>query len=107
MVVVGDKKSSNTRKLYDLSSEICDHVLFVEDAEELNLSQVDKYMKVGVTAGASVPDWIIGEVIGKMSEINPEVNNQEIEIAETAVPAEAAAVEASVQNTEETAAENS
>lgn len=72
--------------------------------EELNLSQVDKYMKVGVTAGASVPDWIIGEVIGKMSEINPEVNNQEIEIAETAVPAEAAAVEASVQNTEETAA---
>ncbi len=107
MVVVGDKKSSNTRKLYDLSSEICDHVLFVEDAEELDLSQVDKYMKVGVTAGASVPDWIIGEVIGKMSEINPEVNNQEIEIAETAVPAEDAAVEASVQNTEETAAENS
>ena len=42
-----------------------------------------------------------------MSEINPEVNNQEIEIAETAVPAEEAAVEASVQNTEETAAENS
>lgn len=84
MVVVGDKKSSNTRKLYDLSTDLCERVLFVENAGELDLSQVDKYMKVGVTAGASVPDWIIGEVVGKMSEINPEVNKEEIETAEAA-----------------------
>lgn len=81
MVVVGDRKSSNTRKLYDLSSDICARVLFVESAEELDMPQIDKYKKVGVTAGASVPDWIIGEVIGKMSEINPETNNEEIETA--------------------------
>ena len=78
MIVVGDKKSSNTQKLYDLSSEICKRVLFVEDAGELNISQIDKYKKVGVTAGASVPDWIIGEVIGKMSEINQEIEKAEI-----------------------------
>ena len=78
MIVVGDRKSSNTKKLYDLSSEICKQVLFVEDAGELNVSQIDKYKKVGVTAGASVPDWIIGEVIGKMSEINQEIEKAEI-----------------------------
>ena len=84
MIVVGDKKSSNTQKLYDLSSEICERVLFVEDAGELNISQIDKYKKVGVTAGASVPDWIIGEVIGKMSEINQEIENAEISTTEAA-----------------------
>ncbi len=84
MIVVGDKKSSNTKKLYDLSSEICRQVLFVEDAGELNISQIDKYKKVGVTAGASVPDWIIGEVIGKMSEINQEIENAEISATEAA-----------------------
>ena len=78
MIVVGDRKSSNTCKLYDLSSEICRNVFFVEDADDLDLSQIDIYKKAGVTAGASVPDWIIEEVIGKMSEINPEVNNENV-----------------------------
>ena len=82
MIVVGDRKSSNTCKLFDLSSELCESVLFVEDAGELDISQIDKYKKVGVTAGASVPDWIIGEVIGKMSEINQEIENAEITTAE-------------------------
>ena len=82
MIVVGDRKSSNTCKLFDLSSELCENVLFVEDAGELDISQIDKYKKVGVTAGASVPDWIIGEVIGKMSEINQEIENAEITTAE-------------------------
>ena len=78
MIVVGDRKSSNTCKLFDLSSRLCENVLFVENAAELDVSRIDKYKKVGVTAGASVPDWIIGEVIGKMSEINQEIENAEI-----------------------------
>ena len=108
MVVVGDKKSSNTRKLYDLSSDLCERVLFVENAGELDLSQVDKYMKVGVTAGASVPDWIIGEVVGKMSEINPEVSTEEIEpteVAENAV--ESVAVPETVEIPAEPVSEDS
>lgn len=95
MIVVGDKKSSNTCKLYDLSTELCENVLFVEEAGELDISQIDKYKKVGVTAGASVPDWIIGEVIGKMSEINQEIENAEI-IATDAVEEIAVADEANV-----------
>ena len=78
MIVVGDRKSSNTCKLFDLSSQLCENVFFVENAAELDVSCIDKYKKVGVTAGASVPDWIIGEVIGKMSEINQEIENAEI-----------------------------
>lgn len=78
MIVVGDRKSSNTCKLFDLSSRLCENVLFVENAAELDVLRIDKYKKVGVTAGASVPDWIIGEVIGKMSEINQEIENAEI-----------------------------
>ena len=66
MVVVGDRQSSNTRRLGEICRESCSNVLLIERAEELGrLSQADM---VGITAGASTPAWIIKEVIDKMSE---------------------------------------
>ena len=61
-----------------------------------------------MTAGASVPDWIIGEVVGKMSEINPEVSNEEIETTEVAENAvEGAAVTETVEIPAEPVSEDS
>lgn len=92
MIVVGSKSSSNTRKLYDLSQELCGNVILVENADELDADKMQYIHKVGVTAGASAPGWIIEEVIGKMSEVNSNENN----VAETVEQAaEAAAAEAS------------
>ena len=68
MVVVGDRQSSNTRRLGEICRESCASVLLIERAEELDLSQLPQVDMVGITAGASTPAWIIKEVIDKMSE---------------------------------------
>lgn len=73
MVIVGGRNSSNTRKLYDISREICPAVLWAETADDIDSTQFNNIFIVGVTAGASTPDWIIEEVIGKMSEIETKV----------------------------------
>ncbi len=73
MVIVGGRNSSNTRKLYDISKEICPAVVWAESADDVAGLQLNHIFIVGVTAGASTPDWIIEEVIGKMSEIDTNV----------------------------------
>jgi len=75
MVVVGDKKSSNTLKLFEISKSLCQRVLWVESSDELDAIYIKQFNKVGVTAGASTPDWIIEEVIGKMSDLNSNESN--------------------------------
>lgn len=68
MIVIGDKKSSNTKRLYEISRALCEHVLLVEDAEELRAQSFPREGKIGITAGASTPAWIIKEVSNMMSE---------------------------------------
>lgn len=80
MLVVGGKKSSNTKKLSDISSEYCKDTFLIETASELDeaeiarlckeaLSQPNKVFTVGITAGASTPDDILEEVKVRASEI--------------------------------------
>ena len=78
MVVVGDKKSSNTKRLYEISKSLCPKVLFVEDASELQGVDNSEYSSIGITAGASTPEWIIKEVINTMSE---EIKNESEDFA--------------------------
>ncbi|HYF82894.1 MAG TPA: bifunctional 4-hydroxy-3-methylbut-2-enyl diphosphate reductase/30S ribosomal protein S1 [Clostridia bacterium] len=78
MLVIGSKESSNTNKLYHTCKENCENAYHIENAEDLPLDALKKFMKVGITAGASTPDWVIKEVIGKMQEINDNmIENQE------------------------------
>lgn len=69
MVVIGDKKSSNTKRLYEISASLCPHVLHIEDATELGTWDIEalRGLTVGITAGASTPAWIIKEVSNMMS----------------------------------------
>jgi len=68
MVVIGDRTSSNTRGLIKICNTVCDNVIHIENAQELDLSSVRGAKRIGVTAGASTPDWIIKEVVNKMSD---------------------------------------
>ena len=68
MVVIGDPNSSNSKKLYEIAKKNCKNALFIQDISDLELKELGNYNKIGVTAGASTPEWIIKEVIASMSE---------------------------------------
>ncbi len=68
MVVIGDRHSSNTGKLFDICKRRCENTVLIETAAELDLSQVRRAANIGVTAGASTPAKIIKEVLDTMSE---------------------------------------
>ena len=69
MIVIGDKKSSNTSKLFELCSRVCADTLWIETAAELSPERLSNASTVGVTAGASTPARIIKEVLDKMEEL--------------------------------------
>ena len=72
MIVIGDRKSSNTTRLAELCRAHCPLVYHISRAEELDRRMVSGVASVGITAGASTPGWIIKEVKNKMSD---ELNN--------------------------------
>ena len=75
MVVVGDRKSANTKHLTEICRELCPRVYQIEGAEELTPDLFIGCSLAGLTAGASTPAGIIKEVYTTMSE---EIKNNEI-----------------------------
>ncbi len=69
MIVLGDKKSSNTKKLFEISKKYCKNVFLCETICDLQLKNISINDKIGVTAGASTPPEIIKEAVRAMSEI--------------------------------------
>ncbi|MEJ5338578.1 MAG: 4-hydroxy-3-methylbut-2-enyl diphosphate reductase [Aquificaceae bacterium] len=63
MVIVGGKNSGNTRRLYEIAKSLNPKSYHIETPEELKEEWFEGAKKVGITAGASTPDWIIGQVV--------------------------------------------
>ena len=68
MVVVGDRKSANTRHLTEICKEACPRVIQIEAADELSPDIFLGCSLAGLTAGASTPASIIKEVYTTMTE---------------------------------------
>lgn len=65
IVVVGGKKSANTKHLWDICSEMKTSYL-IQGADDLEPSWFSGVKTVGLTAGASTPDYVIDEVEGRI-----------------------------------------
>ncbi|EGK59855.1 4-hydroxy-3-methylbut-2-enyl diphosphate reductase [Centipeda periodontii DSM 2778] len=61
MLVIGGKNSANTTRLAQLCATKC-KTYHIETVEELQDDWIKDVNKIGITAGASTPDWIIKEV---------------------------------------------
>lgn len=70
MLVVGGFNSANTRRLAEVCAELQPLTHHIETAAEIDSAWFEGVERVGVTAGASTPKWIIDEVMGKIEELN-------------------------------------
>lgn len=62
MLVIGDKHSSNTQKLYEICKKECENTYYIETLNDLDTQSLKSVDSVGITAGASTPNNIIEEV---------------------------------------------
>ena len=85
MVVIGDGKSSNTKRLAEICRESCPDVQLIERVADLDLSRLAQAEVVGITAGASTPAWIIKEVCDKMSDEIMEIEKSFAELLEESI----------------------
>ena len=85
MVVIGDGKSSNTKRLAEICRESCPDVQLIERAADLDLGRLRGTETVGITAGASTPAWIIKEVCDKMSDEIMEIEKSFAELLEESI----------------------
>ena len=62
MIVIGDKNSSNTQKLFEICNTECEKTYYIQTSKDMDYSLLESINNVGITAGASTPNNIIEEV---------------------------------------------
>ncbi len=67
--VIGGRESSNTNRLAEVCREICHNTYLIETADEINIESILGMKKIGITAGASTPEWLIDEVTEYLKKI--------------------------------------
>ncbi|RUM89842.1 MAG: 4-hydroxy-3-methylbut-2-enyl diphosphate reductase [Thermodesulfatator sp.] len=72
VVVVGGRGSANTNRLVQIAREEKREAFLVETPEELPLEKLEHFERIGVSAGASTPNWLINGVVERLkSHRNP------------------------------------
>jgi 4-hydroxy-3-methylbut-2-enyl diphosphate reductase len=67
--IIGGRHSSNSVKLLAVCKEQCEKSFLVETADEINPADLESVERVGVTAGASTPNWLINQVVERLRQI--------------------------------------
>lgn len=69
MFIIGGKHSGNTQRLYQISKTLNPNTYHIETAAEVEPDWLKDVHRVGISAGASTPDWVIQEVVKKIKDI--------------------------------------
>jgi len=69
MIIVGSKKSANTKRLYEISRSLNKRTYWVESPKDLKKEWLKEASNIGVTSGASTPDYLTQNVIGRIKEL--------------------------------------
>jgi 4-hydroxy-3-methylbut-2-enyl diphosphate reductase len=70
VLVIGGRNSSNTNKLFRICKDINPRTYHIEEASEIDPEWFRDVKRVGVTAGASTPKWVIEDVVKYLKKIN-------------------------------------
>jgi (E)-4-hydroxy-3-methyl-but-2-enyl pyrophosphate reductase len=66
VLVIGGVSSANTARLTQLCRQVQPHTFQIEDAEDIDILGLEGGKKIGITAGASTPDWFIEDIREKL-----------------------------------------
>lgn len=80
MIVIGGRNSANTTRLTEVCREEGAVTYHIETASELRSAWFHHQDKVGITAGASTPDWIIEEVVCIMEDMSKLLESEELNL---------------------------
>ena len=69
VIVIGGKNSSNSKELYAKSRELGVQAYFIQSEEQLQKEWFAGKEKIGVTAGASTPDYLINDVVERIRDM--------------------------------------
>ena len=69
MIIIGSFTSANSKRLTMLSKEINSRTYQVTSVQDINISWFENCKSVGISAGASTPDYLIEEVKNKLISI--------------------------------------
>jgi 4-hydroxy-3-methylbut-2-enyl diphosphate reductase len=83
MLVVGSSNSSNTARLVEVAQREGCRAELLEDASHLELSWLSGARTIGVTAGASVPESLVGGVVNSLASLGPVHLSEERIVQET------------------------
>lgn len=71
--IIGGRHSSNSRKLLAVCEEQCSKSFLIETADEIDPHDLEGVEKVGLTAGASTPNWLIEKIVKHLEEIGKQL----------------------------------
>jgi len=77
MLVVGGRNSGNTTRLAELCRETGTRTIHLETVMEVDPAWLEGVEKVGITAGASTPEWIIREIVEKLQHLSERGDQRE------------------------------
>ncbi len=69
MIVMGGYNSANTRRLAELCRDVNPKTIHIETADELPVDRIDGVRSVGVTAGASTPQWLVDGLVARVRDV--------------------------------------
>ncbi len=74
--IIGGRHSSNSRKLLAVCQEQCEKSFLIETENEINAEDLRGAQRVGLTAGASTPNWLIEKIGKRLEEIGVSFENE-------------------------------
>lgn len=69
MIIIGSPESANSTRLWQIAKSINDRSYFVFDSRDIKNEWFEDCKSIGISAGASTPEWIIDGVIKRLNEI--------------------------------------
>jgi 4-hydroxy-3-methylbut-2-enyl diphosphate reductase len=69
LLVIGGRHSANSNKLVEAAREHCPASFLIETSSEIDPALLRGVRRVGVSAGASTPDWLIQQVVERLRQL--------------------------------------